>query len=157
MSSRKYRRTTKYFERAHIFWIAWVLVNEWTVILTASIVVSMDFYILKTGTYPTSSFMESEIAMLRQMDCVQKPGPSARRIEMESNICRIRRRIRLRPWCASVEEISTADKNGVSAHIDSKRMCRSADSLQSHGIISSAQYMAEWPHMHWKRLSSRRD
>jgi hypothetical protein len=111
--------------------------------------------ILTRLSYPTWSFMESEIAMLRQMGRVQQPGPSAGGVQMESNICRIRHCIRLRPRCAGVKEISPANQDGVSTHIDHQRMGGSTDRLQPHFIVCSAQYMAEWPNMHWKRLSTR--
>jgi hypothetical protein len=115
------------------------------------------FYILARFPYPTFSFMESEIAMWWQMDRVKQPGPSAGGIQMESNICQTRRRIRLRPRCASVKEIYPADENRVSTHIDHQRMGSSTDRLQPHFTVCSAQYMAEWPHMHRKRLSTRGD
>jgi hypothetical protein len=111
--------------------------------------------ILTRLSYPTLSFMESEIAILGQMDRVQQPGPSAGGVQMESNICRTRVCIGLRPRCASEKGISPARKDGVNTHIDHQRMGRSTDRLQPHFIVYSAQYMAEWPHMHWKRLSTR--
>jgi hypothetical protein len=106
-------------------------------------------------SYPTLSFMESEIAVLRQMDRVKQPRPSTGGVQMESNICRTRRCIRLRPRGSSVKNISTANKNRVGRHIDHQRMGRSTDLLQPPFIVCSAQYMAEWPNMHWERLSTR--